>query len=171
MNSGERVNLGPRRTSVLRALPGLQAFDRLSSRLLRGATTIVQRRRAQSSGTAGRAAGVRTQEAWRLSSVLVVRGHTNQAGDLWKLPRIWFYSDSVVHVRALADAIDRLYAARWRLVLTHSDAANPDTTFSLEPEPAAGSVLSALQADLRVVAGELARQFVLACDALQAQVQ
>jgi 3'-phosphoadenosine 5'-phosphosulfate sulfotransferase len=80
------------------------------------------------------------------------------------------------NVRALADAIDRLYAARrlsarWHLVLTHSDAANPDTTFSLEPEPAADGFLSALQGDLRVLAGELARQFALACDALQAQVR
>jgi hypothetical protein len=103
-------------------------------------------------------------------------GHTNQAGDLWKIPRIWFYSDSVVHVRALADAIDRLYAARrlstrWHLVLTHSDAANPDTAFSLEPEPAADSSLSGLQGDLRVLAGELGRHFLLACDALAAQVR
>ena len=103
-------------------------------------------------------------------------GHTNQAGELWKIPRIWFYSDSVVHVRALADAIDRLYAVRrlstrWHLVLTHSDTANPDTTFSLEPELAAGSSLGALQNDLRVMAGDLGRHFFLACDALEARLR
>jgi hypothetical protein len=98
-------------------------------------------------------------------------GHADAAGNVWKIPRVWFYSDSVVHVRALAEALDRLYAARrlagrWQLVLTHSDAANPDTTFSLEPEPAADQSLSKLQADLRVIADELGRQFWLVCDAL-----
>ena len=103
-------------------------------------------------------------------------GHTNQAGDLWKIPRIWFYSDSVVHVRALANAINRLYAARrlsacWHLVLTHSDADNPDTTFSLEPQSAADSSLSMLQGDLRVMASELGRHFWFACDTLAGQVR
>jgi hypothetical protein len=96
-------------------------------------------------------------------------GHTDPAGQVWKIPRVWFYSDSVVHTRALADAVDCLYAARrlwahWHLVLTHSDATNPDTTFSLEPDPA--QPLHRLQADLRVLAEELARYFWSACDAL-----
>ena len=103
-------------------------------------------------------------------------GHTNQAGDVWKIPRVWFYSDSVVHVRALADAVDRLYAARrlsarWHLVLTYSDAANPDTTFSLEPEATADVSLSTLQSDLRVMAGDLGPQFLLACNALEAHAR
>jgi len=100
-------------------------------------------------------------------------GHTDAAGRVWKIPRVWFYSDSVVHARALADAVGRLHAARrlaarWHLVLTHSDAGNPDTTFSLEPEPAAEQPLRRLQDDLRVMADELARQFWSACDALAA---
>ena len=100
-------------------------------------------------------------------------GHTNGAGHLWKIPRIWFYADSVVHIRALADAVDRLAHARqlfapWRVVLTHSDGANPDTTFSLEPEAPADAALDDLQADLRVMADELGRHFWLACDALAA---
>ena len=103
-------------------------------------------------------------------------GHTDLAGQIRKIPRIWFYSDSVVHTRALAEAIDRLYAARrlsvrWHLVLTYSDAGNPDTTFSLEPEPAAEQPLSGLQGDLRVMADELGRQFWLACDGLAAQAR
>ncbi len=101
-------------------------------------------------------------------------GHDDAAGKLWKIPRVWFYSDSVVHVRALAEAIDRLYgagrlSARWQLVLTFSDPANPDTTFSLEPEPAADRALSGLQADLLAMAEELPRQFWGACDALAAR--
>lgn len=103
-------------------------------------------------------------------------GHTNQAGQVRKIPRIWFYADSVVHIRALADAVNRLFTARrlsthWQVVLTHSDADNPDTTFSLEPEPAAETSLSALQGDLRVMAEELARQFWLSCDALEQQAR
>lgn len=101
-------------------------------------------------------------------------GHNDPAGNVWKIPRVWFYSDSVVHVRALAEAIDRLHAARrlsarWQLVLTYSDAGNPDTTFSLEPEPAADKPLRSLQGDLRVMAEELSRQFWGACDALAAR--
>ena len=100
-------------------------------------------------------------------------GHPDQAGHVWKIPRVWFYADSVVHIRALADAIGRLFlahrlSARWQVVLTHSDAANPDTTFSLEPEPVAENSLGALQRDLRVLADELAPHFWLACDALAA---
>lgn len=101
-------------------------------------------------------------------------GHTDAAGQVRKIPRIWFYSDSVVHPRALAEAIERLYAARrlsahWHLVLTHSDACNPDTTFSLEA--AAEQPLSKLQGDLRVMADELGQQFWLACDALAARAR
>jgi hypothetical protein len=95
-------------------------------------------------------------------------GHANQAGELWKSPRIWFYSDSVLHVRALDMAIDRLFDARrlstrWRLVLTHSDPDNPDTTFSLEPELATEPSLGALQGDLRAIAADLGRYFWEAC--------
>jgi len=60
----------------------------------------------------------------------------------------------------------RRLAGRWHLVVAHSGAGNLDTTFSLEPEPAADQPLSRLQGDLRVMAEELARQFWGACDAL-----
>ena len=68
-------------------------------------------------------------------------GHEDQNGQVRNIPRVWFYADSVVHIRGLAEAINGLrnagrLAARWQIVLTHSDADNPDTTFSLEPEPA-----------------------------------
>ena len=103
-------------------------------------------------------------------------GHTDQAGELSKIPRVWFYSDSVVHVRALTDAVDHLYAARrlstrWHLVLTYSDATNPDTTFSLEPELAADSPVSALQGDLRIMADTLGREFFHACDIFEAEMR
>lgn len=101
-------------------------------------------------------------------------GHTDNSGNLWKIPRVWFYADSVVHIRSLAEAVDRLFnarrlSARWNVSVTYSDPANPDTTFSLEPEPTADKSLAALQGDLRVMADELGRHFWLACDALAAQ--
>jgi hypothetical protein len=103
-------------------------------------------------------------------------GHTNAAGDLWRVPNVWFYSDSVVHVRALGEAVGQLHAgrqlsARWHLAVTYSDASNPDTTFSLEPDAAADSSLSALQGDLGVMAGEVGHRFWRACDALEAKAR
>lgn len=103
-------------------------------------------------------------------------GHADQAGDLWKIPRVWFYADSVVHIRALAESIDGLVHARrlsvrWHIAVTYSDATNPDTTFSLEPESAPDSSLKALQNDLRILSEELAPLFWRGCDALAAQVR
>lgn len=100
-------------------------------------------------------------------------GHNDQAGQLWKLPRVWFYANSVVHIRALGEALDRLFmekrvSARWRVVLTYSDGDNPDTTFSLEPEPTGdGQRLADLQADARAIAEGLEAHFWGACERLQ----
>ena len=90
-------------------------------------------------------------------------GHTYRADRVWN-----FRASGSIGLgrpaRALADAIERLHAARrlagrWHLVVAHSGAGNLDTTFSLEPEPAADQPLSRLQGDLRVMAEELAWQF------------
>lgn len=100
-------------------------------------------------------------------------GHNDEAGQLLKFPRVWFYADSVVHIRALAKAVDRLFgakrlSARWRVVLTYSDPDNPDTTFSLEPEfTGAGQTLDGLQADARAIAEGLEAHFRAACERLQ----
>jgi len=103
-------------------------------------------------------------------------GHDDQAGALMKIPRVWFYADSVVHIRGLVEAVGDLFnmrrlSVRWRVILTHSDSDNPDTTFSLEPESASESSLTALQGDLRVLAEELGRMFWLACDSLAAKAR
>lgn len=103
-------------------------------------------------------------------------GHADRAGKLQKIPRVWFYADSVVHLRSLAEAIGSLVhgrrlSARWQVVVTYSDADNPDTTFSLEPQPETDDCLAALQHDLRVMAEELPRAFWFSCDALAAQLR
>lgn len=101
-------------------------------------------------------------------------GHTDAAGAVRTIPRVWFYADSVVHIRAPNEAIDRLYnerhlSARWQVVVTYSNAGNPDTTFSLQPEGATHDSLVGLQGDLRILAEKLERQFRQACDALSLQ--
>ncbi len=103
-------------------------------------------------------------------------GHGDQTGKLRTVPRVWFYADSVVHIRSLAEAVNRLGHARrlstpWRVVVTHSDPDNPDTTFSLEPEPAPDSSLAALQGDLRAMAEELAAAFWQTSDSLAARAR
>ncbi len=99
-------------------------------------------------------------------------GHNGETGQLSKIPCVWFYADSVVHIRALAKAIDRLFGAkglstRWRVVLTYSDPDNPDTTFSLEPDTPSERTLIELQADARAIADGLETHFWAACERLQ----
>ncbi len=82
-------------------------------------------------------------------------------GALWKIPRVWFYCRSVVHLRVLADALEELHLDRrlsmpWRVVLTFSDGDNADTTVSLEPGlEASPPPHAALQRDIETVAGHL----------------
>jgi hypothetical protein len=88
-------------------------------------------------------------------------GHNGSDGKLWKIPRVWFYCSSVVHLRVLADALEELHLSNrlntsWRVVLTFSDEDNADTTFSLEPGPAASlPPLAALQRDIDTIAEHL----------------
>ncbi len=93
-------------------------------------------------------------------------GHNGTEGALWKIPRVWFYCRSVVHLRVLADALkelhlDRRLSVQWRVVLTFSDGDNADTTFSLEPgslAPGPGAPrppLAAMQRDVDTIAQHL----------------
>ncbi len=89
-------------------------------------------------------------------------GHLNTSGKLWKLPRVWFYCESMVHIRLLVDGLKDMELAgkltnKWQVVVTFSDPDNPETTFSLEPvlESEAPSILPKLQADANVIAQSL----------------
>ena len=102
-------------------------------------------------------------------------GHNDYAGALWKVPRVWFYCDSVLHVRLLADAlkdleIKELISGPWQVRLTFSDKNNPDTTFSLEPviQRSSGATLAALQQDVMVIADKLNPMMVEKAGALLA---
>lgn len=89
-------------------------------------------------------------------------GHNDNAGDLWKIPRVWFYCDSVVHVRLLSDVlmdlgIGELLNVPWQVRVTFSEDDNPSTTFSLEPvmDQPLKITLQALQQDIQVIAERL----------------
>jgi hypothetical protein len=88
-------------------------------------------------------------------------GHNHADGTLWKVPRVWFYCRSVVHLRVLADGLKELQLqgrlqVPWHIVVTFSDLDNAETTFSLEPCPGeARPVLGALQKDVETIAAHL----------------
>ena len=90
-------------------------------------------------------------------------GHMDVRGDrIWKIPRVWFYCNSTLHLRLLGDvlqefAIEHVTGVPWIVKLTFSDDDNPDTTFSLRPDPASiGDVsLADLQNDARMLAKRL----------------
>lgn len=88
-------------------------------------------------------------------------GHDGADGELWKSPRVWFYSGSVVHLRLLATTIETLHLeghlnTPWRVALTFSDNDNPDTTFSLEPEiEQPPPPLASLRQDIELIAAHL----------------
>ena len=100
-------------------------------------------------------------------------GHNDGEGRLHKKPAIWFYADSVVHIRALAAAIDRMsyrrtLNERWQVVVTHTDLGNPDVTFCLEPAGEDNVPLDVLQSDLRKMADELQSSYREVCGDLAA---
>ena len=89
-------------------------------------------------------------------------GHNDNAGDLWKIPRVWFYCDSVVHVRLLSDVLKDLEIGgflnvSWQVRVTFSEDDNPATAFSLEPvmDQSCKITLQALQRDVEVIAERL----------------
>ena len=89
-------------------------------------------------------------------------GHPHPDGSLWKLPSVWFYCESLVHVRLLAAGVAEMklagrLAARWNVSVTYSDPDNPDTTFALEPvvAPDAPATLMQMRADLGAIARAL----------------
>lgn len=93
-------------------------------------------------------------------------GHLGLAGEIWKLPCVWFYAKSVIHVRVLADSMVELYLGgklnvRWEVVLTVADSDNTDTSFSLQPNlKGEETTLPALHQDLENIAEHLRRMVV-----------
>lgn len=94
-------------------------------------------------------------------------GHDGEDGKLWKRPRVWFYAQSIIHVRLLADAMAELYIneklnVQWEVVLTATDRDNTDTRFSLQPNLTGDDTrLGELHQDLESIAAHL-RQMIIA---------
>lgn len=87
-------------------------------------------------------------------------GHADADGKSWKVPRVWFYSDDVVHARILSDCLSDLrgrgvLACRWQVALTYCEPENCGAAFALEPAPDEPAPLAELQADARRIADAL----------------
>lgn len=101
-------------------------------------------------------------------------GHNGPDGSLWKIPRVWFYCRSVVHLRVLAESIKELHlqkklTAPWHIVITFSDNDNTDTAFSLEPSlDQIRPSLEAIQKDIDVIAEHLHGQVFTEANKLSA---
>jgi len=101
-------------------------------------------------------------------------GHNGTDGQLWKIPQVWFYCQSVVYLRVLADSLKRLYlekklATPWHVVITFSDQDNVDTTFSLEPSLDQNRPnLTTIQRDIDTIAEHLHDMVIAVADRLSA---
>lgn len=94
-------------------------------------------------------------------------GHNDNAGKLRRAPAVWFYCDSVVQVRLLAQGIEQLgfqkeLCTAWRVGISVAEPDNPDTLYQLEPvlQDFSQATLDHLRADVRVIAHHLSH-FVL----------
>lgn len=106
-------------------------------------------------------------------------GHNNPQGALWKLPKVWFTCGSVLCVRLLAETVRQMklkdgLCAHWSVTLAHSDADNPETTFSLEPilDPfvTGQPTLAQLHRDLKILAENVFEKVLLRGCQLYAEV-
>lgn len=82
-------------------------------------------------------------------------GHADASGAMTKPPTVWFYCEQPAHLRLLAGGLAKVRLhAPWRVVLTHSDADNPEPTFALEAAPGCAT-LAQLQSDAAAIARAL----------------
>ena len=88
-------------------------------------------------------------------------GHYNKSGDLYKLPRVWFYARSMAYPDLISDVLSDLAIAHrlslaWQVcVVSWSDSL--DVTFAIEPrfDPARQPELGMLRHDATVIADSL----------------
>jgi hypothetical protein len=89
-------------------------------------------------------------------------GHMGPSGKVNRLPRVWFYARSVLYPRLITEYAVKLHMKKltnypWYVTVTHSDAGNLDTAFSLEPNIAieAEPSLASLHADIGAISENL----------------
>ena len=87
-------------------------------------------------------------------------GHETGAGELWKLPQVWFYAAAEIQARLLSDALRHLaghhrLTAEWEVSITRSAPDDPETTYCMKPIPTDGQTLAQLQQDITALSREL----------------
>ncbi len=88
-------------------------------------------------------------------------GHLAPDGSLLKKPGVWFYAESVCHLRILGECVSEMFYARklttpWNLSLGYSDTDNPETTVVLAPDCDTNTAsLSFLHKDVNQIATNL----------------
>ncbi len=100
-------------------------------------------------------------------------GHLDQSENLSRLPRVWFYARDLTYPRLIQSHLTQLAVKKqlhnsWHICLTHSDADNIDTAFSLEPYGAMNEVMKL--DELRQDINTIAEDFVPAIKALADQL-
>ena len=88
-------------------------------------------------------------------------GHYNKSGDLYKLPKVWFYVRSMAYPDLISELLSDLAIARrlslpWHVcVVSWGDSL--DVTFAIEPriDPMSKPELNKLRHDARVIADSL----------------
>jgi hypothetical protein len=116
---------------------------------------------------------------WKLKKIGVFHqvwsceGQEDLMGNLWIIPRVWFYSDSDVHILALAKIVENLFSVgkistQWGVSVTYSDGENPETTFSLEPQPKhTEGILDSLRHDMNIISEQIESVYMKICGEIE----
>ena len=88
-------------------------------------------------------------------------GHLGVYGELWKLPCVWFYTESLTYLRVLGEAIKNLSIQNklkfeWEIKLVPSEPNNLDSRFALQPSLQDSSIsLEKVQDDINILSENL----------------
>ncbi len=93
-------------------------------------------------------------------------GHEQTDGDAWTRPRIWFSSESLHHIRVLADILADLklqghLAEAWRVVPSQAVSPGSGAAYCIEPMQVGVSDIAALHRDAATIGRHLAQSFAV----------
>lgn len=93
------------------------------------------------------------------SSYWSCEGHALASGEIFRVPQVWFYSDSIAYPKLITTYVaSKKTTYPWRVCLVHTDDIN-DTGFSLEPNLSSihSPMLKALQKDVAVISNGMSQ--------------
>ena len=102
------------------------------------------------------------------------QGHADANGEVYRLPQVWFYANSQVHVQLLIKTLSALTAqqvlapdSNWQINLTYSDDELLPA-YSLAPHPTASTVpdLVGLQQEIPIIAEQISKLWQVAVEKL-----